>query len=151
MTSSQKNEIREVFDLFDADGAGLLDVKELRVAMRALGLDPTPADVQSVTDSGRVKDGKIAFDAFYDAMAERISARDPREDIAKAFALFDEDGSGKITLTTLRRLAKELGETVTDTELEEMITEADQDGDGAVTLEDFVKIMMSTNLYTPSS
>ena len=151
LTAAQKSEIREVFDLFDVDGTGLLDVKELRVAMRALGLEPTAGDVQALTDSGRVRDGKVSYEVFYDAMAERLSARDPREEIAKAFSLFDEEGTGKITVQALRRVAKELGETITDGELEEMISEADQDGDGAVTLDDFVKIMMSTNLYAPSS
>ena len=148
LTPAQRSEIREVFDLFDVDGSGLLDVKELRVAMRALGLEPTPADVQAVADSGRVKDGKVSLEVFQEAMAERLSGRDPREEIAKAFALFDEERTGKINLQTLRRVARELGENVTDTELEEMISEADQDNDGFVTLDDFVRIMMSTNLYS---
>lgn len=76
-----------------------------------------------------------------------MAARDPRQEIAKAFALFDTDNTGKVNAKTLKRIAQELGETLTDAELEEMIAEADTDGDGEVTLEDFVKIMQSTNLY----
>jgi Ca2+-binding EF-hand superfamily protein len=44
-------------------------------------------------------------------------------------------------LKNLRRVAKELGETMDDSELLEMIERADSDGDGLVTLDDFYNIM----------
>ena len=40
LTEEQKQEIREAFDLFDIDGSGTIDAKELKVAMRALGFEP---------------------------------------------------------------------------------------------------------------
>jgi centrin-1 len=41
----------------------------------------------------------------------------------------------------LRRVAKELGESMDDNELQEMIERADSDGDGLVNFEDFYNIM----------
>lgn len=48
----------------------------------------------------------------------------------KAFKLFDDDDSGRINLRNLRRVARELGENISDEELRSMIDEFDTDGDG---------------------
>jgi Ca2+-binding EF-hand superfamily protein len=55
--------------------------------------------------------------------------------------------TGKISFKNLKRVAKELGENMTDEELQEMIDEADRDGDGEVSEEEFIRIMKKTSLY----
>jgi Ca2+-binding EF-hand superfamily protein len=74
-------------------------------------------------------------------MTARISDKDSKEDIEKVFKLFDEEKTGQITIKNLRRVAKELGETMDDSELQEMIERADSDNDGLVSFEDFYNIM----------
>ena len=49
-----------------------------------------------------------------------------------SFHFFDDDDTGKISFRNLKRVARELGENMTDEELQEMIDEADRDGDGEI-------------------
>merc|ERR1712216_406335 len=77
----------------------------------------------------------------------KMGERDSREEIMKAFRLFDYDETGKISFKNLKRVAKELGENMTDEELQEMIDEADRDGDGEVNEEEFFRIMKKTSLF----
>lgn len=69
------------------------------------------------------------------------SDKDSRSDIDKIFNLFDDDGTGKISLRNLKRVAKELGETMTEAELHEMIERADTDNDGEINADEFYTIM----------
>ena len=94
-----------------------------------------------ITDLDKNKSGNIDFEEFLDMMTARMSDKDTREDINKVFRLFDDDTSGSITIRNLRRVARELGETMTDEELQEMIERADSNGDGAVSMDDFYNIM----------
>ena len=148
LTEEQKQEIKEAFDLFDTDGSGSIDAKELKVAMRALGFEPKKEEIQKmISDVDTDGSGQIEWDEFLKMMTHKILNRDPMEEIRKAFKLFDDDNTGKISFKNLKRVAKELGEKITDEELQEMIDEADRDGDGEVNEEEFVRIMKKTNLF----
>lgn len=142
LTEDEIEEIKEAFDLFDTDGSGSIDPKELRAAMQSLGFEAKNQTIyQMITDLDKNKSGNIDFEEFLDMMTARMSDKDTREDIDKVFRLFDDDCTGSITLRNLRRVAKELGETMTDEELQEMIDRADSNGDSAVSMDDFYNIM----------
>lgn len=148
LTEEQRAEIREAFDLFDTDGSGTIDAKELKVAFRALGFDLKKEELKSILSTvDRDGSGQIEFAEFAELMSTRMSERDSREEILKAFRLFDDDETGKISFKNLKRVAKELGENLTDEELQEMIDEADRDGDGEINEEEFLRIMKKTSLY----
>ncbi|CAM9956570.1 unnamed protein product [Ascophyllum nodosum] len=148
LTEEQKQEIREAFDLFDTDGSGTIDAKELKVAMRALGFEPKKEEIKKmISDIDKDGSGTIDFQEFLEMMTSKMSEKDSREEILKAFRLFDDDETGKISFRNLKRVAKELGENMTDEELQEMIDEADRDGDGEINEEEFLRIMKKTSLY----
>lgn len=85
----------------------------------------------------------IPHTAFTHLAASRILARDPREEIDRAFDLFDAEQKGWIDLEDLKRVARELGETgLEEEELRAMIEEFDLEGRGGVGREAFVGICL---------
>ncbi|ODQ65166.1 EF-hand protein [Nadsonia fulvescens var. elongata DSM 6958] len=141
LSEDQRQEIKEAFGLFDMDNDGHLDFHETKVAMRALGFEAKKPEVlKIIRDHDRSGRGLISFDDFSTVMAEKILSRDPLEEIRRAFALFDDDNTGKISLRNLRRVAKELGENLDEDELQAMIDEFDLDQDGEINEEEFIAI-----------
>jgi centrin-1 len=144
LTEDEILEIKEAFDLFDGDKSGEIDTDELKTALKNLGID---AKNQTLTNMMKDLDadgsGKIDFDEFIEMMTAKMSDRDTREDLKKVFDLFlgDDNRDGKITVKHLRRVARELNETMTDEELNEMIARADLDKDNGVDFEEFYQIM----------
>uniref|UniRef100_A0A8D2LWG7 Calglandulin n=1 Tax=Varanus komodoensis TaxID=61221 RepID=A0A8D2LWG7_VARKO len=142
LSAAQKQQMREAFDLLDSDGTGTIGVKDLKVCIRALGFEPSKEEIKKIVfDVDKEGLGKIGFDAFYSVMTQKMSEVDPKEEILKAFKLFEDPESGRISFKNLKRIATEIGENLTDEELQEMITEADLDGDGEVSEHEFVKMM----------
>ena len=129
LSEEEIEEIREAFNLFDTDGSGTIDPKELKAAMQSLGFEAKNATIyQMISDIDQDGSGSIEFDEFLDMMTAKMSDKDTKEDIMKVFNLFDDDGTGKISLRNLKRVAKELGETMTEAELVEMIERPDRKG-----------------------
>merc|ERR1711974_215013 len=96
LTEEQKQEIKEAFDLFDTDGSGEIDSKELKVAMRALGFEPKKEEIQKmISDVDDDGSGTIGYPEFLKMMTHKILNRDPKDEILKAFRLFDDDETGQ--------------------------------------------------------
>ena len=112
-------ELREAFDLFDTDGSGSIDTKELQVALRALGFDSKKEKVRKmIADIDLDGSGTIDFEEFVEMMTGKMGDRDSPEEIRRVFKLFDDDETGKISFRNLKRVARELGENMTDEELQ---------------------------------
>ena len=74
-------------------------------------------------------------------MTTRVSEGDSRATLRKVFALFDDEKTGFVSIKNLRRICKELGESIQEHELQEMIDKADLDNDGLVSEEEFYQII----------
>eukprot|EP00927_Polykrikos_kofoidii_P049598 TRINITY_DN4363_c0_g1_i3.p1 TRINITY_DN4363_c0_g1~~TRINITY_DN4363_c0_g1_i3.p1 ORF type:complete len:200 (+),score=50.49 TRINITY_DN4363_c0_g1_i3:98-697(+) len=148
VSKEQRQEIKEAFDIFDSEKTGRMDYHELKVAVRAMGFDIKKQEaLELMSRYDREDTGYIGFDAFEEIMIHRYANQDPLDEIRKAFELFDEDKRGKISFRNLKRIARDLGEKLTDDELRGMIDEFDNDQDGEINEEEFVSIMQQTSLY----
>ena len=124
LTDLQKQDIREAFDLFDTNGSGTIDIKELKVALRALGFEPKKEDIKKlIADIDSDGSGRIDFNEFLTIMTAKMSEKEPLANVIKTFNLFSND-TGEITLESLDEIARSIGENMTREELLEMLKAA---------------------------
>merc|ERR1712154_82152 len=122
LTEEQIAEFKEAFSLFDKDGDGTITTKELGTVMRSLGQNPTEAELQDmINEVDADGNGTIDFPEFLTMMARKMKDTDSEEEIREAFRVFDKDGNGFISAAELRHVMTNLGEKLTDEEVDEMI------------------------------
>ena len=77
-------EIREAFDLFDVDGSGHVDIRELKISMRALGFQVKKAEVRAmVAEIGKDSNDVVNFEEFAHLLSLKMKTRDSRDEIMK--------------------------------------------------------------------
>ncbi len=143
LSSDEIEEIKEAFDIFDVDKSGAISVAELLKAMTTLGFDSkNPAIFNMISDMDQDGNGEIEFEEFLDMMTARISDKNTKEDLERVFKLFDEDRTGEISVENLKKVARELGEDISEEELKEILLRADLDNDGKVKFDDFYEVIV---------
>ncbi|KAH0843864.1 putative Calmodulin [Fonsecaea pedrosoi] len=142
---------------------GQITTKELGTVMRSLGQNPSESELQDmINEVDADNNGTIDFPGmveqltisgihglglrvcleFLTMMARKMKDTDSEEEIREAFKVFDRDNNGFISAAELRHVMTSIGEKLTDDEVDEMIREADQDGDGRIDYNEFVQLMM---------
>ncbi|MCO5603670.1 hypothetical protein L7F22_057821 [Adiantum nelumboides] len=148
-TDEQRQEIREVFDLFDVDNSGTIDAEELQEAMRSLGFEARPEEIkQMIEEIDGNQNGSIEFEEFLQMMTGKIGESASTKEISKIFdQYFKDPKTGTVTYQNLKTVVLQLGLKITDEELWEMIAEADYDGDRQLNREEFINIVKQTDLF----
>ena len=145
LSNEEVDEIRQAFDLFDTNGTGKIDPKELKAAMQSLGFDtknPTIYTLIADLDTPEAaKNGGVNFDDFVGSINNKLGDKESKEGIHRIFELFiDDPNSDTITLSSLKKIAQELGENMSAEELKDMLERASSNGT-ELTFDEFYEIM----------
>lgn len=144
MTAARKLDVEEAFEIVGKKEAAV-NKDTMGIILRSLGLNPTNDEINELFSSvaagattidcaGVVK----AAETFDDTMA----GRNVKDDTTAAFAVFDKEATGKISAAELRHVIANLGVQVDDDEIDEMMAEADGDGDGQIDYSEFVQVIL---------
>ena len=118
-----ESELQDMINEVDADNNGTIDFPGTRPQQQPCCAQiPPPRVLVCLTD--RLE--------FLTMMARKMKDTDSEEEIREAFKVFDRDNNGFISAAELRHVMTSIGEKLTDDEVDEMIREADQDGDGRI-------------------
>lgn len=143
LSPEQLQEFEEAFFLFDKNGDGTVTCEELGVVLRTMGLNPTEEEVNDmINEVDGDGSGAIDFEEFVELMSKKVAREDSeQDDLKEAFKVFDRNGDGTVSRAEFRHVMTSLGEALTDQEVDEMIGEADLDGDGNIDYSEFVAMM----------
>ncbi len=145
LSNDEVDEIRQAFDLFDTNGTGKIDPKELKATMQSLGFDtknPTIYTLIADLDTPEAaKNGGVNFDDFVGSINNKLGDKESKEGIHRIFELFiDDPNADTITLSSLKKIAQELGENMSAEELKDMLERASANGT-ELTFDEFYEIM----------
>eukprot|EP00656_Telonema_subtile_P019398 TRINITY_DN20658_c0_g1_i2.p1 TRINITY_DN20658_c0_g1~~TRINITY_DN20658_c0_g1_i2.p1 ORF type:complete len:1089 (+),score=325.28 TRINITY_DN20658_c0_g1_i2:3-3269(+) len=160
------SELQTVFELFDLDGNGSIDVTELAEAMQALGMDATGKEVDKVFASvDRDGNGKIDFTEFTSiikgvptektkpAVAQHVAVTVDKQPtngslsqahankVLAAFELFDVDNSGSIDVSELSEAMEALGFNLLEHQIEQLVAGRVLADPGEMNIEEFVAVV----------
>ena len=140
-TEDEIEELKEAFNLFDTEGKGAINPRDLKAAMQSLGFETkNPIIFSIISDMDTGSEEGITFDAFLNILAGKLGDRQSKEGISRIFELFDCDKNGNVDINDLKKITKEIGESMSQEELKELLGRAASNG-AEITPEDFIQIM----------
>jgi len=141
LTENKISIFREAFEAFDKDRDGYITIKEISAYVKAIGQPPTEGEVKDMINEVDVDgNGSIEFIEFITLMARKMRDADTfREDLKEIFDVFDLNKDGGIDKDELKHIMTSIGENVQDEDIDDMIKEADEDGDDAINFEEFYR------------
>ncbi|CAF3951238.1 unnamed protein product [Rotaria magnacalcarata] len=142
LTSGQVKELRQAFDLFDADGSGDLSLIELKKALVALGVTVSDREARQMFAAIDLdKNGLIEFHEFAEVIADSYFKKLTRAEIVEAFRRFDHNHDGYIEADELKAILTKLGRNYSNEEIRRMIAQVDEDGNGKICIEEFAALI----------
>ena len=92
-------DMRNLWSVFDMENTESVEIKHLRVIMRALDFDLDPAQLEIVrNDIDPGKTGKITFLALKKVMEEKLKDADTPEEMMERLKHLDTDRDGQIAI-----------------------------------------------------
>lgn len=132
---------KEAFSLFDKRGNGRVSLDSLGDLLRACGQNPTMTEIQ---DLEQQVGGDFDFDTFQRVLNRPGGFRDPGEpeEYCRGFQVFDKDMTGFIGVGQLKYILTNLGEKMTDEEVDELLKAVDTT-DGQVNYTELVRTILA--------
>ncbi|ELT95536.1 hypothetical protein CAPTEDRAFT_91144, partial [Capitella teleta] len=125
-------ECKEAFKMFDKDRSGAISRTELADVMRILGNNPTDTEINNLmSELDKNENGLIEFDEFLVLMSAHLKdPEDEARELRDAFQIFDRDGNNFIDAEEIRFVMKNIGEKLTDEQIDKIFNMADVNQDG---------------------
>uniref|UniRef100_A0A336LVV7 CSON006280 protein n=1 Tax=Culicoides sonorensis TaxID=179676 RepID=A0A336LVV7_CULSO len=137
--------LRKAFQMFDTTKSGYIETIKISTLLNTMGQLFDEAELQALINENDPDDtGKVNFDAFCNIVATFLEEEDDeamQQELKEAFRLYDREGNGYITTSTLKEILAALDDKLSNSDLDGMIAEIDSDGSGTVDFDEFMEMM----------
>ena len=137
-------ELHEAFNIFDVESDGSINSKQLIMLMNSLKQYPSQKELEKILNEFNIdKNGQIYFNQFLKIMAKRLKNIKEDEDryLKNLFSNLDRNNNGLISIHEIRYIVTHSNENISEKDIETIMKEADTDGDGLISFEEFMTIM----------
>jgi len=146
ISDKKKDEVKEIFNLYDEELDGKIDGTQIGDVVRAAGLKPTNAMVNKASGQEFKRKGekRLTFEEFLPIYEQLTKEKEQGSfpDFMEGLKVFDKEESGKILAAELRHILLALGERMNADQVDEMMKGV-EDGEGMVNYEAFIKKVLA--------
>ena len=141
-------ELHEAFNIFDVESDGSIAASQLMLLMKALKQKISEDELDNIFNEYNIdKNGQIYFNQFLKIMAKRLKniQEDEDEDLKISCSYLDRNKNGLISINEIRYMVLRSKKVdISESDIETIIREADTDGDGLISLEEFMTVMKNS-------
>uniref|UniRef100_A0A182R0S1 EF-hand domain-containing protein n=1 Tax=Anopheles farauti TaxID=69004 RepID=A0A182R0S1_9DIPT len=138
--------MRKAFQMFDTQKTGFIETIKISTILNTMGQLFDEGELQDLIDEEDPEStGRVNFDGFANIasnfLQEEEDAEAMQQELKEAFRLYDREGNGYITTSTLKEILKALDDKLSNEDLDGIIGEIDTDGSGTVDFDEFMEMM----------
>ena len=130
--------------MYDSNKDGNVNSLELANILKAIDINASDEEIKDIiTEMDLEGNGEINFENFVSIVKRREKDVDNEEEVLNAFKLFDKEGNGLININELKHIMLTVGNNISETELNDLLKEADTDNDGYINYEEFIRSLLA--------
>lgn len=126
LSDEQLRSFKRAFDHYDKDKDGSIDANDFKSALKMVGIIPTSDELEAMLQD--INNEKITLVDFVAVIYYFLRGADTREELIKAFAVFDKDKDGLIDVQTAKDILTNLKHPVPEEQVDELMKKLDQNG-----------------------
>jgi calmodulin len=140
----KEQEIKSIFEKYDSNEDGFVNTSELANIIKSINTDISEEELLELLQEVELEvNGEINFEKFVSIVNRREYDVDTEEELLNAFKIFDKEGNGLINLDELKHIMLKVGKNLSESEIDEMLKDADIDMDGFINYEEFIRSILT--------
>ena len=140
----KEQEIKSIFEKYDSNKDGFVNSSELANIIKSINTDVSDEELLELLQEIDLEvNGEINFEKFVSIVNRREYDVDTEEELLNAFKIFDKEGNGLINLNELKNIMLKVGKNLSESEIDEMLRDADIDMDGFINYEEFIRSILT--------